>query len=846
MVVDKVSLVRCSRSKMSNLRRRLLAILLPSLGVFGVASPADAVPDTSKSVCRYNPESPACCPAGATHVTVTGSQCFFGGPGTQCIAGSESGNLISAGPGADFIRAGGGDDVVLGGLGNDVIVGENGNDVLAGGLGDDLLFGSAGNDDLDGGFGDDVLYGEEGNDDMDGGPGDDLLLPGPGVDHVNGGLGNDVVVLTDVSEIVAGKVLRGGAGRDLLITPVPVAQLRAAGMVVEGFEDIVVHETPPGLRTPSGPLFVLPQMETRSALVGSGTPIPLKATVAILKPTPSATFDYVFEIFDDRGVLVSAVRGSGSGSVATRLGITNTWVPSEALPAGNYHVGVRLIWNPDTEFQIEIPPQIVINLGFGDQPDANYLCKLMGHNSRAPQNSRVYGTDLGFSAKIGDKIHFMFGDTWQSRPGSNDGPLYPTDTGNNDLLASVSASAFPTSSQICPTVDVPTEPTGFGERFRPIVVPGYTMPALRTPSAAIAYGGELYGIVVGNEAPPPAVAPDVPVPLFVRYLEGTPQAELLGKIDAPLPVTVLDKNNDPAPFTAQKFLFPSMATGNDAGGPFEHNIFVWGWGFYANGLKDPESGTTYPNNLGDLYLLAIDANSLPSLSVRYWANESPPSVPSAADWSANPVDAKPVNPFTNEAKATGLATVRYEQSSGLWWMLYGGASAYKGQAICREGDTDPVCMSPVNAAGGIYIRSAPKPWGPWSPRKVLYSSALLPPLESCKIFYKPGLVDSGVMLPNFVGQPDSTGQLYLKQRGFLTSPFGCVTTDLAPCKNDTDCGNKNPFLAPGGEYAPAFVDGSAMATGGGGFTVNWLMSSYNPYEVHVMRSTIPIPGQASQ
>jgi hypothetical protein len=57
---------------------------------------------------------------------------------------------------------------------------------------------------------------------------------------VHGGIGNDTVVIRNICEVQALEVLDGGLGNDTLITPVPVTQLQAKGVLLAGFENVIV------------------------------------------------------------------------------------------------------------------------------------------------------------------------------------------------------------------------------------------------------------------------------------------------------------------------------------------------------------------------------------------------------------------------------------------------------------------------------------------------------------------------------------------------------------------------------------------------------------------------------
>lgn len=186
------------------------------------------------------------------------------GPG-QLIVGSWWGDLIhrtnaidyhvQALGGGDLVVLGGGNDCVLGGGGGDSIDIGTGTNVVYGGTGGDAVYcgfptstltayGNSGADalhaswcmssTLHGGEGDDVIYGSQ--------AGPDYIVPGPGHDYVDAGGGDDTVVIYHRCEVGAFEQLHGNSGDDTLIIPVPLAQLQAGGLLVSGFETIIIDD----------------------------------------------------------------------------------------------------------------------------------------------------------------------------------------------------------------------------------------------------------------------------------------------------------------------------------------------------------------------------------------------------------------------------------------------------------------------------------------------------------------------------------------------------------------------------------------------------------------------------
>jgi hypothetical protein len=64
-------------------------------------------------------------------------------------------------------------------------------------------------------------------------------------------------------------------------------------------------------------------------------------------------------------------------------------------------------------------------------------------------------------------------------------------------------------------------------------------------------------------------------------------------------------------------------------------------------------------------------------------------------------------------------------------------------------------------------------------------------------------------------------------------PAGCGNReDFWPSRR------KNGILQGGALYAPFVLDRYTTAAAGGGSTIYWLVSTWNPYEVTVMRTTL--------
>jgi hypothetical protein len=177
--------------------------------------------------------------------------CIVAGEGgDQVVSQGSSQRVIDAGPGADrivgraeglVVHGGDGDDeVTLSGDGAGQVFAGPGHDLVHGAAGGDYIEGGAGDDHIEGGDGRDRLLGQDGNDALLGGAGTDALLPGRGRDDTQGGAGDDLVVVMHGCQLEAGEIVDGGAGADVLLTPLDEAALAAMGVVVRSFERVLV------------------------------------------------------------------------------------------------------------------------------------------------------------------------------------------------------------------------------------------------------------------------------------------------------------------------------------------------------------------------------------------------------------------------------------------------------------------------------------------------------------------------------------------------------------------------------------------------------------------------------
>ena len=216
--------------------------------------------------------------------------------------------------------------------------------------------------------------------------------------------------------------------------------------------------------------------------------------------------------------------------------------------------------------------------------------------------------------------------------------------------------------------------------------------------------------------------------------------------------------------------------------------------------------------------LELDAHGKLRFEPRYFAGIDPDS--GEPTWSALQSQAKPL---AMDGRAGGdpheaVHIVNHTTISWLgppidkWVMLYGGSLS------------DYLLLDPQRAVykpapGAIMIRFADDPWGPWSPPE----PHLLP------------------------GSPKKTGDPY-GPGGFLYSA-DCKNTATAQCAGpDALISKHNNFLPEcvaglilwdaGRLYGASIIDPYMTPNAGGGIDMVWNVSTWNPYAVVLMKTSI--------
>lgn len=460
-------------------------------------------------------------------------------------------------------------------------------------------------------------------------------------------------------------------------------------------------------------------------------------------------------------------------------------------------------------------------LGHAFTADNQFICTLVGegaHNgtnatSNHQPNLQLYGTDLGFSFRHRHRLVMLFGDTWVqdnaicSPPPSDDSVGFfflGQDTNPDDCLD----LRFRTDA---------------ANGARPIRVfkDGVQLPmgALRTPLTGWSDNRRPYGYFKGNDTvqcgPGNRCPSGFVCGIFGQCVDPTSSMPTE-------PVTERHVSRSPLPlglalnlyrvrhtFVTGKFMNATARTvrtfnenapeGNDYTAPASGlsvstgELLMWG---------RPEFAATF-GTTADLYLLHHPLTGLQgpggpaSWQPRYFAGlkgDQP-------TWSDNQADAVPV--IENEEVAHVLQhSIAWVPSLNQFVMLYGGRAPL-------------LTLLHNNPNTGIHLRTAPHPWGPWSDPQLIWNATAEGAYGGC---------------------PD--GILYPPQGG------GCAQTDPFRPGGLNMCDDPSPN--PNGDFGVEYgVNILSFFTKPGpepnSATIYWNISTWNPYRVVLMRTTLTMP-----
>jgi hypothetical protein len=262
---------------------------------------------------------------------------------------------------------------------------------------------------------------------------------------------------------------------------------------------------------------------------------------------------------------------------------------------------------------------------------------------------------------------------------------------------------------------------------------------------------------------------------------------------------------------------PSRANGvgNDYRGadgidPEREGVFLWGRpNFGGVGGEEGRDARLY---LAWVPMPSYEQTGNIDWRPRYFAGLDERGVPRFVDREADsvPLDLDSTVAGSQPEEKWGIVgqmSISWIPSMQRWVMFYGGdLSNFFLDAIFGP-DASKVLRDPE---GAIHVRYAEQPWGPWSPPEQLLVA----------------------------GDPNAATGEY-KKGGILHSPACGRDTTCAPFER----GFRNPLEPfkpnePGRLYGPNIVDEWTMERADGSVDLYWHVSTWNPYQVVLMKSTL--------
>jgi hypothetical protein len=429
-----------------------------------------------------------------------------------------------------------------------------------------------------------------------------------------------------------------------------------------------------------------------------------------------------------------------------------------------------------------------------------------GHPTNALTQTRygLTGVDLGFPVESSNgQLLFLFGD---NVPNGHPPGAYPTIPAD-DAIGSTTQTAEP-DAKTC--LDMKMASPGLGAITHPVVTPAIQQGSFNVPTGGITVNGVVYAFFWNNHCfwpdpfgPNPATPELLPpkVPPNLCFEIGTSNS---------LGMSVLAKAS-PANPTAFKQVAPPVSITYIPQMPLGFNYVT-----AAEPAPVHINGATLPGPFIPVFGVARYRASIPYLALAprktfsafttwHFFNGVGPNGPvwlSYAKWQsglngtqwAPPAHAEiyanaanPNGPFGDE-RCVGEHSATWNEPLKVWLLLY-------------------TCGGNV-----VEARTAPKPWGPWSKPTPLLDVNQTPAVK-CRLLWNPPATNPPGPAPpcpaNVVTQ-----QPALLTFGYLYAPFVMTRYTKA--------------AAP---QAPA----PARAA-----TIYWLLSTWDPYQVTVMRSTLQL------
>jgi hypothetical protein len=401
--------------------------------------------------------------------------------------------------------------------------------------------------------------------------------------------------------------------------------------------------------------------------------------------------------------------------------------------------------------------------------------------ARTLANAGLDATDLGYPVEHAGKLFLLFGDSWPPDHGR-----LPPDVPPDDAVGVTIRKDPPANDGKCLELEVHHNTSG-RKTFAPsrIVGPAPVKQGFfNVPSGGVSAAGGLFAFFWTDHcANPHPLLPSPGHPLTRPPAgQGCPETDGSNSIGR----GVLARSDDEGRTFHDVVLLPRgfvYATAVNSTFqpdlPADQNLGVFIFAAPRYRASVPYLAYAPVESLANpdtwRFFTGLTPNGKPKWVARPQWRQSTPNLLTPEEWNA-PGQAELFAPGTNTERCIGEFSVTWNRPLHLWLMLYN----------CKGSGTP-----------SIEARTAPAPWGPWSEPTLLLSHA---EDRACSLWMAPD------------GCPN-------RRSFFPKQPNG-------------------KFLS--GLYAPFVLNRyTRPADGPGrGVTIYWLLSTWNPYEVTVMRTTL--------